>query len=274
MIKYTKKLSALACAVILVAFSTVTFFASGNEYYSLTDDAHIFTEAQISEFSEKMEAIGQKTGWQIIVHTSLDGIDSYDMDRYYNDEYYDTQSFEENSVMLVIDVASDNRIILTHGDVVEYFSDERMSVIKSEMKPYLLADDMYQATLTFLETTEEFFDEGADTSGSFDNYVDTTENRLREENKLLYVLKNYGIIMGVVAVVVGGIVVIVVYNKYKNNGKSGTYDLHANSVTNLTEKEDIFMHQTVTSRTIPRSTSSGGGSSGSSGSSHGSSGSF
>ena len=90
-------------------------------------------------------------------------------------------------------------------------------------------------------------------------------------------LKHYGIIFGIVALVIATIVVLIVAHKYKNSGKEGTYDLRSNSVTNLTERQDIFLtkHVTVTTESSSSSDgSSGGSSSGGGGSSGGGSRSF
>ncbi len=276
MIKHTKQLSAILLSIMLLAMSSVTFFADSNSYYALTDDAGIFSTSEAETLSEQMESIGQTYGIQVIVHTSNDNIPSYDMESYYNQQYYDRQSFENDSVMLVIDYSSDNRIILTHGSAVSYFSDERMSEIKSNMSPYLKVGDLYGATEQFISTTESFFSQGIDSDGSFDNHTENAQADLKKNNRFLYVLSNYGIIIGVVAVIIGGIVTLIVYYRYKKNGMSGTYDLQTNSVVNLTECEDIFINEHVTSRVIQSSSSGGGGShgGGGGGSSHGSSGSF
>ena len=82
-------------------------------------------------------------------------------------------------------------------------------------------------------------------------------------------LKRYGWIFGIVAVAAGVIFFAVNNHRYKNLGKSGTYDLAANSKVDLNEVQDDFVTQHTSVRVI-RTESSGGGSSGSSGgSSHG-----
>lgn len=273
MIKITKRLSVLICSIILVAVSSVTFFAQST--YVLADDASIFSQQETTTLSEFMQSIGEETGWQIIVHTSNDNISSDNMETYYNNTYYDGQDFEYDSVMLVIDNASNNRIILTHGTAMEYFDDDRMTEIKSRMRPYLSQGDMYNATLEFLNTTEEFYSNGITEDGSYDN-VTINENYEKQKNPLLYTLSHYGVIIGVVAVIAGGVSVLIVYLRYKDNGKKGTYDLNANSVVNITDSHDEFLNKTVTVRTDPPPSSDSGSSSsgGGGGSSHGSSGSF
>ena len=58
-------------------------------------------------------------------------------------------------------------------------------------------------------------------------------------------------------------------SRYKNMGKSGTYDLAANSSVDLKEQQDDFVTQHTTVRTIERSSGSSGGSSDGGGSTHG-----
>lgn len=88
----------------------------------------------------------------------------------------------------------------------------------------------------------------------------------KEDNKFLYVVKHYGIVIAGGSIIVAVIVVIVVKNRYKHNGKAGTYDLKKNSKTMLTDKKDIFLtkHVSVT-RIRSDSDSSSGSSSDSSG---------
>ena len=101
---------------------------------------------------------------------------------------------------------------------------------------------------------------------------------LRLSGWFTLVLSVITIIFGIVALVIATIVVLIVAHKYKNSGKEGTYDLRSNSVTNLTERQDIFLtkHVSVTTESSSSSDSgsSGGSSSGGGGSSGGGSRSF
>ena len=53
MIKITKRLSVLICSIILVAVSSVTFFAQST--YVLADDASIFSQQETTTLSELMQ---------------------------------------------------------------------------------------------------------------------------------------------------------------------------------------------------------------------------
>ena len=210
--------------------------------YALTDDASVFTEEQAKALIAEMKVTGAKTGWQIIIHTSNDGISSdEDLESHYNNYYdsqYDKGNFKYDALMLVIDRKSGKRDILCYGKVRDYFKDSsRYDIIKDAMKPYLKQDNMYDASLQFIDKAEEIYDMGATSA-------------------FVLSLKKFGWIAGIAGVVVGVIVFFVIKSKYKNMGKSGTYDLVSNSSVDLNDVEDTFVTQHTTVRTIEKSSSS------------------
>ena len=272
------KISAAALVLLLLFSSAATAFAATdhNSYYLISDEADLFAGSSFDGLSEKLETVGKHTGWQIAVVTTNDNVGSSQMDSYYNRVYDNNRSyFESDCVMFVIDNASGNRIILTHGDAEAYFTDQRMSDMKSALKPYLSSGDMLNASYEFADKTQEFYDEGIPSDGTHNNHVEGTEtadDKLKRENKLLYVLKKWGWLMGLIAIAAGGIFAGVNVGRYKFNGKSGTYDLDKNSTMKVLDSRDQFLHKSTTSTVISSGSSSGGGGGGSS--SHGSSGSF
>lgn len=254
--KLSLRLSAAAFALLIFCASTLTGFASVTTSYAIDDEAYVFDEAQTADLEAKMKEASDKTGWQFIVHTSYNGVYSDDMESYY-DRYFESQDYQKNAIMLVIDRLSDNRIILSYGDVQGYFANDtsRYDDIKAAMKPYLNSDDMYGATLVFIEKAAAVQDMG-------------------KTVKILLVLQKFGIIIGIVAIVAGLLVFFITKSRYKNMGKAGTYDLAANSSVKLEEEEDQFVTQHTTVRTIKSNSSSGGSSGGGSSKSGHSSGTF
>lgn len=242
--RITAGVSALLLTITLLCAATLPAFAVVTKEYAITDDVAEFTPEQTEDLAEKMKEAGEETGWQIIVHTSKDGIYSdEDLESHYND-YYDRQGFEYDALMLVIDRGSNKRDILCYGKVRDYFKDRsRYDIIKNAMRPYLNQDDMYGATLQFIDKAVEIHDMGAPSA-------------------LVLSLKKYGWIAGIAAVVAWLLFFFINKSRYKNMGKAGTYDLASNSSVNLTEVEDTFVNQYTTVRTIKsESSSSGGGSS-------------
>ena len=275
------RVSAAALALMLLLCSAVTVFGIGMDYsntYLLADEADIFSQTEFDGVKEKLNSVGTQTGWQMAVVTTLDGVSANQMDSHYN-RYYDNNrsQFQSNSVMFVIDKGSDNRIIITHGAAEEYFTDERLSELKSALKPYLQSGDMLNAAYTFADKSLSFYQQGVPANGSHNNHVEGTEtesDRLRRENKFLYVLTRWGWLMGLIGVAAGGIFAGVNVGRYKYNGKSGTYNLRENSSLRLVDNQDVFLSKHTTYTTINTGSGSSGGGGGGGSSSHGSSGSF
>ena len=268
--KYTKRISALFCAVMLMLCTSVCVFAQASGV--ITDNATLFTESEKAELQSQLDALSEKTGWMAVIYTNYDGYSSDEIkphsNRYYADNYGKTTA----GVMLTIDMEGRAVDFRTKGDAMYYFSDNRVDTILDEVQSCLKEGLYYDAATLFISYSSQYYDAGIPEGESNEN-IDIQE---KEDNALLYVLRHYGIIFGVVALVTAAIVVFVISRKYKNSGKEGTYDLRSNSVTNLTERQDIFLTKRVTVTTESSSSdgSSGGSSSGGGGSSGGGSRSF
>ena len=206
--------------------------------YALTDDAGLFSEAEAATLQQRLDEAGKATGWQFIVHTSNDGVSSNDMTNHY-DSYYNSQAFQKDAIMLVFDNASNNRIILTYGGVKDYFKGDaaRYDDIKSAMKPYLNSGDNLNAALTFVDKAQAVY-------------------KMGKTNAFLLSLKKVGPFSGIAGVIIGVIFFFITKSRYKNMGKSGTYDLAANSKVDLQDVEDTFVTQHTTVRTIEKNNDS------------------
>lgn len=269
--KYTKRISALFCAVMLMLCTSVCVFAQASGV--ITDDAELFTDSEKAELQTQLDALSEKTGWMAVIYTNYEGYDADKIKPYANRYYADNYGKTTAGVMLTIDMQGRAVDFRTKGDAMYYFSDNRVDTLLDDVQSALKNGLYYDAATLFISYSSHYYDHGIPEGESNEN-IDIQE---KEDNALLYVLKHYGIIFGIVALVIATIVVLIVAHKYKNSGKEGTYDLHANSVTNLTERQDIFLtkHVTVTTESSSSSGgSSGGSSSGGGGSSGGGSRSF
>lgn len=252
--KYTKRISALFCAVMLALCTSICVFAQASGV--ITDNAELFTNSEKAELQSQLDALSEKTGWMAVIYTNYDGYNSDEIkphtNRYYADNYGKTTS----GVMLTIDMSGRAVDFRTKGGAMQYFSDNRVDEILDYVQGCLAEELYYEAAVNFISYSSQYYDEGIP-EGESNTNIDIQE---KEDNALLYVLKHYGIIFGIVALVTAAVVVIIISYKYKNSGKEGIYDLHSNSVTNLTEKQDVFLTKRVTVTTAS-SSSSGGGSS-------------
>ena len=229
--KLSLRFTALTFAVLLLFASVMMASAATG---TLDDGAQLFTAAQQSDLQQRLNAASEKTGWQFIIHTANDGVSSGSMESHY-DSYYASHSYSADAIMLVIDKASDNRIILSYGDVKSYFKGDtgRYDTIKSAMKPYLSSGDYYTAAQVFIEKAS-----GVSSMGKPNMFVQS--------------LKKVGPFAGIAGVIAAVAFFFVNRSRYKNMGKSGTYDLASNSRVDLNEVEDTFVTQHTTVRTIQR----------------------
>lgn len=102
-----------------------------------------------------------------------------------------------------------------------YFGDGRVNTLLDDVQRDMKQGNYYSAAEQFLYYVDHYYDEGIDDDESNEN-LDLQE---KEDNKFLYVVKHYGIVIAGGSIIVAVIVVIVVKNRYKHNGKAGTYDL-------------------------------------------------
>ncbi len=274
MMKIAKRFSALFCVMMLVLCASIPAFAES--VYKLNDEADLFTSTEDSEIEQRLEDASSETGWDIVIYTNYNGVDDIES---FCDDYYEDNGFglgyEYSGVMLTVDMSSRKLNILTKGDAQLYFDDERTDYIFEEVQYNLTNGNYYDAADVFITKTSDYHYEGVPENGSYE-YIEY-DNDYEHENlsigeSFLCVLKEYGIIIAVVAIAVGVLSVVFTSHRYKNHGKEGTYDLRSNSSTNLYEKQDVFLHKSVSVTTVSSSSSSSGGgrsSGGGGGSSHG-----
>lgn len=237
MVKFPKRVSALIFAVMLIITSTFCVFAESEK--NLNDDASLFTSEEYSDLESRLEQASETTGWDIIIYTNENGVDSEDLKEYCNEFYMDNVygKGENNSgVMLTIDMGSRGMNVLTKGDAKDYFTDDRVDSIIFDTRNYLSEDDFYNGALAFINDVEVYAGEGVPEYGEYEN-IDENES---EGSKLFVV-----VIALAISLALASLSVVFVFLRYKHHGKAGTYDLKANSVTRITNREDIFLYKNV-----------------------------
>lgn len=240
----SKRVSIILCAALLAALSVMPAFSLEQskyaESYAVTDDAEMFSEKEFNTLCGTAEKTGKKTGVQIAIHTSLDGVGSDDMKSHYDNYYKSNQSvYKSDCVLLVFDAKSGYRTILTYGSAKKVINDSRIKDIQNAMKPYLDKGDNYNAACEYM----------------------TQVGNIYSEPKIITSLKKFGWIGGIAGVVIAIIFVLVNVGRYKFNGKGGTYDLNKNSQMNLLDSQDVFVSKHTTYTEIQSSSNSGGDSS-------------
>lgn len=257
--KCTKRVSALLCAVALMLCTSFGVLAQASGV--LIDDADLFSAEEESALQDSLNALSAETGWMAVINTNYDGYDADSIKPHTNRFYADNYGKTTAGVMLTIDMEGRAVDFRSKGDAMYYFSDRRVDAILDDVQAYLKEAQYLDAANAFIEYSSEYYNAGIPEGESNEN-IDIQE---KEDNALLYTLKHYGIIFGVISLAVGAVVVLIVAKKYKNFGKEGTYDLKSNSSLRLNDRQDVFVTKRVTVTTDSDSYSSGGSSGSSSG---------
>ena len=74
MMKQTKRISALMCAMLLIICTSFSAFALTD--YKLIDDAKLFSSSQTKEINQALADASSTTGWSVIVYTNTKGVSS------------------------------------------------------------------------------------------------------------------------------------------------------------------------------------------------------
>lgn len=266
MITLSKRISVLFCAVIMLVCSTSVAFAESTQ--KLIDDAGLLTSSEQESAENLLKGESKEIGWDLVVYTNYNGVSKEKMERYTN-EYYDNHNLgigdKKSGVILNIDMSSRELYMITKGEAMYYFSDSRVDEILDDVQACLKNQQYNQAVTDFANYSYQYYNQGI-LEGDSNKNIEINE---KQDNPVLYSLKHYGIFAGIAGLVIAFIAVLVINSKYKHNGKSGTYDLNANSVTKLNVSHDTFITKSVSVRTIETSSSRSGSSGGGGGSSHG-----
>lgn len=204
MINVTKRLSAILAAMIMVFCTPLFVFAAGQT--ELRDDAELFTSEEETQLQAELSAFAQKTGWVAVIYTNNEGKTEDNIkpfaNRYYADKYGKTTA----GVILTIDMKGRAIDFRTKGDAMYYFGDGRVNTLLDDVQRDMKQGNYYSAAEQFLYYVDHYYDEGIDDDKSNKN-IDLQE---KEDNKFLYVVKHYGIVIAGGSIIVAVIVVIVV----------------------------------------------------------------
>lgn len=274
MIKSIIKISSVATALIIMLCSTLT--VSAECYDKLVDGADIFTELEETAIENELNKLTKETGWDCIIHTNTNDIESYDMEDYCNDYYTDNNygiGADYDGVFLTIDMASREMYVITQGmDAMYHFNDERMDDMLDSIQACLAEGSYYSAANTFTNYIKKYHSMGKPSGGTFSNVELAEDTAAKRENPILYVITHFGIFILLIAAIVCTISVIFIKHRYKNNGTENIYNLKENHNMYLTTINDVFIDKHVSVHVVSSSSSSGGrsgGGGGGGGRSHG-----
>ena len=235
--KVSLRISALMFALLLVC-SSMLMVSAATGY--LDDTANRFSAEEKAVLQQKLSEASEKTGWNIIVYTTDQGF-SGDALTSCGERYLNEHGLTGNALLFVTDTVTQKTRVLTAGEVDKYFGkSDRLDKLMDKLEPYAKSSpkDIYGMAIKFADEAVSFYNMG-------------------KVNDFVLSLQKFGIFAGIAGVGAGVATFFITKSRYKNMGKSGTYDLAANSKVDLKDVEDTFVTQHTTVRTIQKDNDSG-----------------
>ena len=224
---------------------------------SVYDEAGLLTEEERVSLTEEVEALKEKTGWDIFAVTTANA--NGKTATVYADDLYDSQTAEDsNGVLVLIDMDNREICISTAGEAIRYLEDRRIEAILDDAYARIIEDDYVGCLLAMIRGTERYYDAGIHE----DQYNYDVETGAESHYHKLTWMEVVLIVL--LAVGVGAGIYLFVVKSYSIKGGRDSYAYTNYGKVDLTDCEDRFINQTVIHHRIQTdsgSRSSGGGSS-------------
>jgi uncharacterized protein len=265
----------VALLIVTMAFTAVPSHAEGTDRitYRMQDHAHLMTESEVTALQDKINALVDKYGLDLVIITVENMADyGYSDIVAFADDSYDEYGYGEGDdfagMLFVIAMEEREWAISTCGRGIDCYTDAGQAYIMAYVKPQLSSGNYYEAFNTLVDKSAEAM-EAYKTGGEFPpEYTSEISSGSKEP---------YNPATGVAAFIIIGLIVAFIYTGIlKGQLKSVRYAANANNYidensVDINVSKDTFLYASVT-KTVRETKSSGGGSSthtSSSGRSHG-----
>lgn len=213
--KYLKRPFLLLLTVLLIISSLCpAIFASEQRVY---DEANLLSTNDIAKLEETIVSLKNTYKLDIVIVTTNDTQGKTATT--YADDFYDQNGFGYNGtydgILLLIDMGGREVAISTDGEMLRYFTDERISMMLDGVTLYLGDGKYYEAANRFLKDVQNFMEVGIPANQyTVDGEFEYTPNLLPDKpftNKYGDPLTAENILLSVVAcAILSGIIALIV----------------------------------------------------------------
>ena len=148
-------------SVLFVCFLFVSLslpsFAEEFTNPPIVDEAGYLMQSELDSLSKELEQIRENYGFEVAIYTESDM--TSDSAEASADDIYDYKGYGsgENDDGILLYICSDTREyhFTTHGKGREYFNNNGLIYIEQKVVPFLSENDYYEASKTYIETSEE-----------------------------------------------------------------------------------------------------------------------
>ncbi len=273
---------------VLVILISLTFSLNCFAYENvIADDADLFSDYEETEIASAIELFSLEKDFSLAVVTTdyASGLSSEEFADNYLDDLIDTDGWQENSMLFLIDMDNRNVWISTCGDCVLAFSNSEIdsiidsgynSLVNGEYSDCILqmTDYARQAYTEIVDGEDFYIDEygniigeqsgetviinGQIVDGWHSSDSDSYENYYYESDYHSVGLSITDIIIYIIVGLAAGLIsVFIVKNKYKNTGKGDEFNAD-DVLLNLMASNDSIVSRNVITTRIPKNNNRGG----------------
>lgn len=215
---------------------------------SVYDMASLFNAEESARLEGELLALQTQSGYDVVIATTNDANGKSARD--YADDFYDENGFgtgsEKSGVLLLLDMDNREIWISTSGAMIDILNDSRIEAILDDVYDGMVNAEYMKAAEAFLQNTEYYIGQGIE-QGQYRETVKEAKPVSKAEQAAKGFF--YGLIGGAV---ISGIICLVIARKYKGRRGKGEYTYQQNGNLHLVKQNDLFLHQTVTHRHIPK----------------------
>lgn len=252
--------------LLLVLFISLFSFSTFAVEERVYDEAGLFSDTQIGSLENEIASLRQsiKLDFVIVTTNETNGKKTAE----YADDFYDKNGFgfgkDKSGILFLINMENRQIYLSTSGSAIHFYTDNRIDTMLNLIANYMVDNNYFRATVTFLTYAEEYYIKGIPD----EHYVYDSETG--KVSKYYSLTNSERAFAFWVPTVVCLVFILTVVGKYSIKAKINPYPFRQQSRLEITQTEDVFLGATTTSRQI--STNSGGGGSGGGSSTHSSSG--
>uniref|UniRef100_UPI00403F1650 TPM domain-containing protein n=1 Tax=Candidatus Enterococcus willemsii TaxID=1857215 RepID=UPI00403F1650 len=218
---------------------------------TVTDEAGLFTEADIQEFNQLASELNSKIKGEVFIVTS--DTNNREPRDYADDLLRERVGNDNNGSLLLLDMNQREIYITTSGNMIDYLNDKRIESLLDDVYDGMSTNNFSQAAKNYLIGASRFVDDG----------VPKDHYRIDEETgKITYykVLTPFEITLALIgAAVISLIFFFIIKSKYQLKMGTYRYPYQEKSSLQLSTKQDRLINSFVTTRRIPKPSSSSGG---------------
>ena len=219
------------------------------------DEADLLSDSEEAALLAQLEDISARCGRDVTVVT-VDSMGGYTDPEAFCDYYFETHDYNENTVMLMLAMASRDYRLSVYGNCLSVFPAQQRETICTEIVPYLSDGDYYTAFSRFAADCDEYTE-----------YYDTEGEVYEPPLALYWIFICFGI-----GLAIGLVVTLFMKSKLKSvHFQSSAADYVRAGSFDLTHSHERFLYSHVDRTAKPKDN---GGSGGVSSSGHSSGGKF